>query len=649
MNNCDCEILPEEPELKSIEKYKSDIISKFKKFLFPGFLLILIAASALDVYVFKFLKEDYIGMLAMFIGGGFITWNTLLIVLNERRITAGVLVVLALIGSAYVGEYLAGAIVAFMMIIGEFLEDLTLDKTRNAVRELVKLVPDTARIKEGDKISIVPLTKIKTGNIVIIQPGERIPADGEIIKGHAAVNESSLTGESMPVDKNEGHKVYVGTLNENGVLEVEVKKLGNDTVLGKIISVVQQAQDNKGQTQRIADKFAAYFTPVIIGICVIVWFATGNLTLDERLLRVMTVLVIACPCALVLATPTAVVATVGSAARHGALIKGGVVLENLAKVTTICYDKTGTITAGKPKVVNIKTFGELNKIEVIFNAAIAEKHSGHPLAHAILERAAELDHSEIPESKDFKMNFGKGVQVTYNNETIEIANAKFFNELEGATSTEVKSYIEEQEEMGRTSLLVIKGGSIIGGISIADTVRPEAKKIVDNLRAMGIKRQIMLTGDNAVTGRAIANQVGIDEVKSELLPEEKLRFIENLKEQGENVIMIGDGVNDAPALMLADVGISMGIIGTDVAVESSDISLMSDDLMLVPQLLKAGKRTLFIVKQNIIVFAVFVNVVGIFLSSIGILTPILAALVHNMSSVFVVGNSARLLKYKYNA
>ncbi len=628
--------------------YKLDFVKKLKKIVFPGVLLLLIIISAVDVYITKYLNEDYFGLLGMITGGGFITWNTLNVVIKKKKITAGVLVVLALIGSAYVGEYLAGAIVAFMMIGGEFLEELTLDKTRNAVRELIKLVPDTARIKANSIDKVIPISQVDINDITVVKPGERIPVDGKILKGQAAVNEASLTGESMPVDKTVGDNVFAGTLNENGVFEILTAKLGMDTMLGKIISVVLEAQDNKGDSQRLADKFASFFTPVILGIVVIVWFFFAGLPLDERLLRIMTILVIACPCALVLATPTAVVATVGNAAKHGALIKGGGALENTSNITTVCFDKTGTITKGKPEVVDIITFDGSSVQDLLNYAAIAEKNSGHPLGDAILKKAGRESIGQIADSEDFKLNFGKGVEVVYKGDKIEIANAGYFGEAEEDAGEKITEYISDQEKKGNTSLLVIKNDRIIGGIAIADTVRDEAKEIITELKELGIKRIIMLTGDNEITGLAIAEKVGIMEVKANLLPEDKLTVIKKLKAEGEIVAMIGDGINDAPALMISDVGISMGIVGTDVAVESSDISLMADDLKLIPQLLRASKVTMRIVKQNIMVFAVFVNVIGIWLSTIGFLTPVMAALVHNLSSVFVVANSARLLKYRYN-
>ncbi len=620
----------------------------WRKAVFPLLLLLLILASAVEVYLLKIFETDYIGIIAMLTGGGTITCSTIVSVIRNKRVTAGVLVVLALIGAAWVGEYLAGAVVSFMMIIGEFLEDVTLEHTRNAVRELVRLVPETVRLRHGDGFKEIHIEHLHAGDIVIVRPGERIPADGIVLKGEAAVDESSLTGESMPVDKGADNKVYGGSLNVSGVLEIEVKKVGRDSVLGKIIGVVQQAQENKGGAQRLADRFAGYFTPAVLAVCVLVWFLNSGIPFDERLLRVMTVLVIACPCALVLATPTAVVATVGAAAKHGALIKGGAVLENMAKITTVCFDKTGTITSGKPELVDIRTFGGNTIDEVLTAAAAAEKHSGHPLAHAVLSYAEAFGITEIPEGEHFRMNFGRGVEIMLDGRRVEVCSGSYLEERFESISADVLEYIKDQENSGRTPLAVIMGGELTGCLSIADKIRPEAGSVIKQLKSLGLRRLIMLTGDNEVTAAAIAEEAGITEFKAGLLPEQKLRYIESLQADGEAVLMIGDGVNDAPALTLADAGIAMGVVGTDAAVESSDISLMTDGLSLVPQLLMAGRRTLAIVKQNIFIFAVLVNIIGIWLSGIGFLTPIAAAVVHNAASLFVVINSARLLNYKYD-
>jgi len=610
-----------------------------KKFIFPGLLLVSIIAAAIPGV--KAAPGFDIALLPMLVGGGYITWTTLVAVIQTKRITAGIMVVLALIGTAYVGEYLAGAVVAFMMISGEFLEDITLERTRNAVREIIKLVPETARVKTADGYQEVRINRVKVGDTVLVKPGERIPVDGVVTRGQSAVNEASLTGESLPVDKTNGDKVFVGTFNENGALEVLAEKVGRDSALGRIITVIRQAQQEKGEIQRTADRFAQYFTPVILTICAVVWLASHDLY------RVMSVLVIACPCALVLATPTAVVASVGNAARRGGIIKGGTALEAAGKVTTVCLDKTGTITQGKVEVVDVEAFGADSAEMVIRTAAIAEKYSQHPIGAAITDHAGKLGMGEVEDAENFTVLPGRGVRVEFGGRVIEVSNMRAEADHSGIFSQSMLDYARAQEALGRTVMFVIEAGNVIGAIAVADVIRPDAAALVQSLKAIGIRRVVMLTGDNAGTAAAIAAQAGIADYRANLLPEDKLKVIRELKEKGETVAMVGDGVNDAPALVLADIGIAMGVIGTDVAIESSDIALMSENLPLIPELLGLSRHALTLIKQNIWVFAVGVNLIGIALASSGFLSPIAGAIVHNIASILVVGNSARLLTYRH--
>jgi len=611
--------------------------SQYTKYILPLALLLLILLALIPAL--SELAGFDVAMIPMLIGGSYITYSTIVATIETQKITAGMMVVLALIGTSYVGEYLAGAIVAFMMISGEFLEEITLEKTRNAVRELIKLVPDQAAKKVGAGFVTVSISEVAAGDIILVKPGDRIPVDGVIIQGQAALNESSLTGESMPIDKTINDKVYAGTININGALEIRTEKTGEDTTLGKIIRIIHEAQGNKGVMQKTADKFAQYFTPVILLICLGVWFGS------HELIRVMAVLVIACPCALVLATPTAVVASVGNIAKRGGLIKGGITLETAGKITALCLDKTGTITEGKPQVVDVKSFTKESLKRIAELAAIAEKFSQHPISHAVLEHYLKLsDHKEIPSGQNFMLLFGRGVRIDYEGKYIEVANRKVLEEV--TLPAEAEEYLNQQESNGHTALLVLINGEVIGGLAVADTIRPETRLFIEKARGAGIRRIIMLTGDNPKTAQAIARQAGITEFKASLLPEDKLRVIKELQNQGEVVAMIGDGVNDAPALTLANIGIAMGTIGTDVAIESSDIALMADNLLLVPEILALSRRALGIIKQNIWVFAVGVNLVGIALASTGWLSPIASAVVHNIASAMVVMNSARLLTYR---
>ena len=623
-----------------------DLLRKYRKFFFPGILLFFIIAAALSG------RENRLGfnlaVIPLILGGGFITWSTLVTMIEKRKITAGLLIIFALIGTTYVGEYLAGAIVAFMMVAGEFLEDITLDRTRDAVRQLIQLSPDTAWVRRNGEYVPVPPAEVAVGETVLVKPGERIPVDGVILSGQAVINEASITGESLPREKTSGAKVFAGTINQSGAFELRTEKIGNQTTLGKIIQVVYEAQENKGNTQRTADQFAKYFTPVILGICVLVWLLT------QDLMRVMSVLVIACPCALVLATPTAVVASIGNAARRGALIKGGVTLESAGRVTAVCLDKTGTLTAGRPQVIELQTFASHTPEEVLLMAALAEKRSEHPLAGAIMQEARRRKLS-IPEPEEFRAVFGRGVYCKYEGEVIEVGNRRVLEQVPDApdapdvgSKAAAGMFLDQQEEQGRTVLLVLKNGEVVGGVSIADTLREQAPGVIEEVRKSGVARIIMLTGDNEKAAAAISRQAGISEYKANLLPEEKLEFIRSLQQEGEIVAMVGDGINDAPALTLADVGIAMGAAGTDVAIDSADMALMADDLRMLPFTFGLSQRALKIIKQNIWVFAVGVNLVGIILATSGFLSPVAAAVVHNVASLFVVLNSARMLTFKLN-
>lgn len=616
---------------------------KNKIYILPVTLLVLNILAILFHFFIEISLPFPFEIIPLVIGGFVVIRSTLLATIKKKKVTAGLLVVLALIGTTYVGEYLSGSIVSFMMIFGEFLEDLTMKKTQNAVRSLIKLVPHKCRKKIGDKFELVSIREVRPGDIIQVIAGEKIPVDGIINNGQATINEAAITGESMPVDKTTNDKVFVGTLNENGVIEILTEKIGNETILGQIIKTVKNAQENKGTVQKTADRFAEFFLPTILFICLV----TGLLTKD--IMRVMSILVIACPCALVLATPTAVIASVGNAAKKGVLIKGGVVIEEFAKVTTICFDKTGTITKGTPEVVDMFICVQSKKQEFLEALAIVEKNSGHPIGKSIVKYLVDKENINIDSipNGEFNMIFGRGVKVKLSEKTYEVSNRKALEESNSTISKEIYEFLNHEEKLGRTALVVLSDENILGCLSVADTVRPYIKDTIEELKTLGIEDFIMLTGDNEYTASAICEEVGIKHFKSNLLPQEKLYFIKELQSQGKHVAMIGDGINDAPALTLANVGIAMGMAGTDIASDASDITLMSDRIDFLCETLALSKRTYSIIKQNIWVFAVFVNIAGILLSGLGFLNPIAAAIIHNASSIFVVLNSSRMLGYKY--
>lgn len=620
-------------------------ITKNKIYILPMTLLVLNILAIIFHFFIKISLPFPFEIIPLVIGGFIVIRSTLLATIKKRKVTAGLLVVLALIGTTYVGEYLSGSIVSFMMIFGEFLEDLTMKKTQNAVRSLIKLVPHKCRKKIGDKFELVSIREVRPGDIIQVIAGEKIPVDGIINNGQATINEAAITGESMPVDKSVHDKVFVGTLNENGVIEILTEKIGNETILGQIIKTVKNAQENKGNVQKTADRFAEFFLPTILFIC----FVTAIFTKD--IIRVMSILVIACPCALVLATPTAVIASVGNAAKKGVLIKGGVVIEEFAKVTTICFDKTGTITKGTPEVVDMFICDQSKKQEFLETLAIVEKNSGHPIGKSIVKylvNKENIDMNNIPNG-EFDMLFGRGVKVKLDEKIYEVSNRRALEELnfEGSNSEKIYEFLDHEEKLGRTALVVLSNQNVLGCLSVADTVRPYIKDAINELKTLGIEDFIMLTGDNEYTASAICEEVGIEHFKANLLPQEKLDYIKKLQSEGKHVAMIGDGINDAPALTLANVGIAMGMAGTDIASDASDITLMSDRIDFLCETLALSKRTYFIIKQNIWVFAVLVNIIGILLSGLGFLNPIAAAIIHNASSIFVVLNSSRMLGYKY--
>ncbi|MBP1736403.1 MAG: cation-translocating P-type ATPase [Oscillospiraceae bacterium] len=613
---------------------------EYKVFLLPVMLLVLILIAALFQYVWVGVLPFSFALIPLALGGFVVIKSTVEATIGKKKITAGMLVVLALLGTTYVGEYLSGAIVSFMMIFGEFLEGLTLEKTKNAVRELVKLVPVNCRKLIDGQFQTVSIKQVRKGDILQVLAGEKIAVDGVIHRGHAAINESAITGESMPVDKGPGDRVFVGTLNENGVIELETEKIGGATVLGKIIKTVKQAQDNKGRAQRIADTFSGYFLPVILAVCMITYLITWDL------MRVMTIMVIACPCALVLATPTAVIASVGNAAKRGVLIRGGDVLENCAKVTTVCFDKTGTITKGMPEVIDLFLSSGVSREDVLYAMALTEKNSAHPIARAVNRYLArQVDYAALPNA-EFEMLYGRGIRAVYGGDIYEVSNSKALEYVKDPR-LELKVFLADQENAGRTALVVLKNSIALGAVSVSDTIRDYAGETIRQLKKTGISHVVMLTGDNEYTARQICAEAGIDEFRANLLPAQKLDAIKELQSKGEVVAMVGDGVNDAPALVLADVGIAMGAAGTDVAVEASNITLMSDRIDMLPATFALCKRSYGIIKQNIVVFAVCVNVAGVLLSGLGFLNPMEAALIHNASSIFVVLNSSRLLGYQY--
>jgi Cd2+/Zn2+-exporting ATPase len=545
------------------------------------------------------------------------------------------LVSIAAISATAVGAYREAATVIFIMLLGEFLEGVTVGKTRKAIASLIQLSPKTAWVRRENKEVQVPIEDVKPREVVIVKPGERIPVDGKIISGCASINQSTLTGESIPVEKETGGKVYCGTFNESGSCEIETTQVADDTKLAQIKRLILEAQAEKSPIQRVTDRFARYFIPAILLIALTTFLMTGDP------IRAITILIVACPCALVLGTPTAVVAAIGNAARQGILIKGGVFLEQMGRLKTLLMDKTGTLTHGRPKVVEIKGLDGVDEKEVLYWAAIAEKRSEHPLARALTEKTEELGLS-IPHPQSFENFRGKGVKVMWNSKTMVVGSSEMLRGEGIEIPLSAKGLLESKQSEGLTSLLIALDHRLLGIISIADTLREGAKEAIHKIKEQGVSEIWMLTGDSALVAERIGKELGI-RYEAKLLPEEKVLRVKEWKKQGQVVAMVGDGVNDAPALAAADVGIAMGAMGTDVAIETADIALMTDELEKIPTAIRLSRKALRVIKENLI-FALVFNTVLVILSAQGWVTMILGAVMHQASSLLVILSSMRLLR-----
>ena len=571
-----------------------------------------------------------------------ILYGALTALFCEKTISSELLVSTAIAASVAIGEIFAAGEIAFIMAIGEILEDITVNRAKKGISQLIKLSPQQGRkiIKENGKTTekIVPIEEIYKDDILRVLPGEMIPVDGKIIFGNSSVDQSIMTGESLPIDKTIGDEVFCGTVNCDGSIDIIATKIGEDSSLQKLIRMVKEAEENKAPMQRIVDKWAGWLVPAALIIAIAAYFITSDI------IRAVTVLVVFCPCALALATPTSIMAAVGQAAKNGVLIKSGEALEKMGKVNCIAFDKTGTLTFGKLKISDIITTSSATENELLKLACSSEKRSEHPLGKAIVEHGKKQN-VEFLEMEDFKMIPGKGIAAKIENNEIYCGNSRFLQEQGIILDENIESILENLRKQGKVSILVGKNRECIGIIALSDTIRPTAKEMVIKLKNMGT-RVVLLTGDHKQTADYFAEEVGIENVYSELLPAEKVMYIKKLEEDGNKVCMIGDGVNDAPALKTADVGVSMASMGTDIAVEASDIALMGDNIEKIPYLKKLSTATIKTIKFNITASMV-INLAAIILSVMGLLNPITGALVHNVGSVLVVLNAALLYDRKF--
>ena len=552
--------------------------------------------------------------------------------IREKWISSALLIAIAMVASLLIGEIFAAGEVAWIMALGALLEDWTVERAKKGLRNLINLTPQTGRrITDGTEM-IISVDEIRIGDILRILPGESVPVDGEIISGTSSIDQSILTGESLPIDKEVGDEVFCGTMNLYGAIDIRTTSLGENSSLQKLIALVKAADEKQAPTQRIADKWATWLVPVALAIAVAAWLLTGNIE------RGVTVLVVFCPCALILATPTAIMAAIGQATKYGVIIKSGEALETLGGLNTMVFDKTGTLTYGNLEVSDVISLkDDLTGEELLEIAASCEKLSEHPLAKAIVENAKEAK-IDIEEPKDFKMYPGKGVTCTNSYGKVYAGNSKFLSEYN--IDFDADCQLDKLKREGKASVIVALNGEVIGLVGLSDVVREDSRQMIERLHNLGCET-ILLTGDNSETANYFARQVAIAKVYGNLLPEEKLSWIEKLKGEGRKVCMIGDGVNDAPALKTADVSVAMGSVGSDVAIEAADIALLGDDIAKIPYLKKLSNSTLFTIRANIAI-SMAINAAAIVCSVLGLLNPVTGAIVHNAGSCLVVLNAALL-------
>ncbi len=555
------------------------------------------------------------------------------------KISSALLICIAMFAAIGIGDLFAAGEVAFIMAIGAILEDMTTERAKKGLKKLISLAPTQGRRVTNGKDEMISADAIRLDDILRVLPGETIPVDGVIVSGETSVDQSIMTGESLPVDKTVGDSVFCGTINRFGSVDIRASKVGEDSSLQKLIRMVQEAEDKKAPMARIADKAASWLVPVALGIAIIAGLAT------QDIVRAVTVLVVFCPCALVLATPTAIMAAIGQATKHGVIIKSGEALEKMGKVDTIAFDKTGTLTYGRLEVSDIIPFGSgLEEPALLSLAASAEAKSEHPLGKAIVACARERA-VPILDPNTFHMAAGKGVRAQVDGKNLLCGNETFLSDYGVTISGEVSSTLERLRSQGKASILVADGNRCIGVVAMSDVLRPEAGEIVKRLHDMntGI---VLLPGDNQKTADHFASQVGIRQVRAQLLPEEKVGNINKLQDAGHRVCMVGDGVNDAPALKTASVGVAMGSMGSDIAVEAADIALMSDDISKLPYLKKLSTATVKTIKFSISL-SMCINFLAVTLSVLGMLNPTTGALVHNAGSCFVVLIAALLYDRKF--
>ena len=614
--------------IRWINKYKKQIT-----FLSGALLILALIANFSGYYEFR----QWILIITTFIAGVPIFIKAFQAA-RMRAFSIELLVTIAVIGALIIGEYVESAVVTFLFLFGDYLEARTLQKTRSSLRELVDMAPQEATVIRNGDTETIPVEKVIEGDRIIIRSGGKVPVDGSIISGQASLNEAAVTGESVPAAKKQEDKVFSGTIVDNGYIEIVAEKVGDDTTFAKIIELVEEAQESKSKTQKFLDKFANVYTPAVVVLSILVYFLTRDLHLA------ITFLVVACPGALVIGAPVSSVAGIGNGAKNGVLVKGGEVIDNFSKVDTLVFDKTGTLTKGKPEVTDIKTFNNHDKNALLQLVAEAEMISEHHLGQTIIKEAKARDLPLNQEPEDSEIIKGNGIRVTLGGQKLAVGNRKLMKSEGISIPKTAAAYQLGREKAGNTAIFAAVDGTIAGIFSIADQIREDAADSLAEMRQNGIKKIVMLTGDNKYTAELVAEQLGIDEVHAELLPEEKVTHVKRLKVSGHVVAMAGDGINDAPAIATADIGLAMGEGGTDISMETADVVLMADKLSQFSHAYSLSKATTRNMKQNtfLAVGIVFALLAGVLAGTIHLASGMF---IHEASVLLVILNAMRLIRF----
>jgi len=565
--------------------------------------------------------------------------------LKARTFDTDLLMIAAALGAAFLGEYTEGALLLFLFSLSHTLEDRILDRARGAIRGLADLAPKTALIQRGGTQIEIPVEELALGDVVVVRPGTRIPVDGRLISGASSVNQAPVTGESIPVDKTVADKVYAGSLNGEGALEVQVTRLAKDSTLARVSQLVEQAQAGKSPTQLLTDRFMRWFVPAVLiaALLLILIPPLFGIPFNESFIRAMVLLVAASPCALALGTPAAIMAGVAQAARNGVLVKGGVYLENLGRLKAMAFDKTGTITKGELQLTDILSTDSVNETELLALAAAIEQRSAHPIAKAIV-REAENRQIALPQVSKVEALTGSGMRAVYQDHPVWIGSTRTLDQTNSNVDPDFLMHAESLAQQGKTTMAVRMGDQLLGLLAVSDTIRPDIKTTLDKLSDLGIEHTVMLTGDNQQAATHIANQVGMDEVRAELMPEDKVTAVQSLVDLYQETGMVGDGVNDAPALAQSTVGIALGGASTDVALETADVVLMADDLTKLPFSVGLGRATRRLILQNLVIAlgVIAFLMIGALFGMVGLGITVI---IHEGSTLLVALNALRLLRY----